>query len=594
MTDMTLSGVLDATELGFSFGPADMVSTVIGGRVLVYALSRIDNRITTLELTASGWTVLGTVDLVGTWQAGVTPHLSVTDLGLMVGGLAGDPLLPLDATGLPTQQTSAGSLAGPRLATDIGPGLIVSARADGTGLDLFSTGPGGPVWTDAITDTAETNLTGPSAIHAFTHLGAHWLVVASSDEDGITLLRRNPDDTLAVMGSIGAQTGLPINDPRALATAHSGGDTYILIAARVTKSLSVVRLSDGDTIQVIDHVLDTTSTFFADAAEIATATHQGFVFVAISGSEGGVTLLTLLPNGRLQKIEDIADTTELRLHRPTGLSLDVIGDTLHLSVASLMDKGLTSLTLDLAAFGQVMTAPLGGALLTGTALGDQIIGSDVADTLDGGDGDDILFDGSGMDVLKGGPGADLFVFAADGLTDTILGYEPGIDRLDLSSFAFLRDVAQLQITPTPDGATITYADEVIRLFTANATSLPSGSLTTSDILDLDRAILSTGGQSLKGSDNDDTIIGGSAGDTIQGGGGSDAIAGAPGDDMLIGQDGADTMTGGAGADSIEGDDGDDAIRGDAGNDWISGGPGADILLGDGEEDWSPDFDWGGI
>jgi len=47
--------------------------------------------------------------------------------------------------------------------------------------------------------------------------------------------------------------------------------------------------------------------------------------------------------------------------------------------------------------------------------------------LDGGEGDDILF---------GGKGADTFVFLENAGDDTIVGFENGRDKIDLTAFNF--------------------------------------------------------------------------------------------------------------------------------------------------------------
>ena len=86
---------------------------------------------------------------------------------------------------------------------------------------------------------------------------------------------------------------------------------------------------------------------------------------------------------------------------------------------------------------------------------DTLYGSDGADTLDGGFGSDEISGGSGVDVFIGGAGADIlmdwedvdsrdvFVFALgdsgmnEASTDVILGFDSGVDRIDLSAFGGL-------------------------------------------------------------------------------------------------------------------------------------------------------------
>ena len=79
-------------------------------------------------------------------------------------------------------------------------------------------------------------------------------------------------------------------------------------------------------------------------------------------------------------------------------------------------------------------------VLSGSGGFDTLAGFAGNDVLNGGAGGDALYGGAGRDVLTGGEGADTFQFAAvseTGLTittsDTIVDFESGIDRIDLSA-----------------------------------------------------------------------------------------------------------------------------------------------------------------
>lgn len=79
----------------------------------------------------------------------------------------------------------------------------------------------------------------------------------------------------------------------------------------------------------------------------------------------------------------------------------------------------------------------GSDMLDGGSGNDVLSGGAGNDALAGGSGNDVLAGGAGRDVLIGGEGADTFVFRAiDGKsgTDTISGFELGLDRIDISDF----------------------------------------------------------------------------------------------------------------------------------------------------------------
>ncbi len=80
---------------------------------------------------------------------------------------------------------------------------------------------------------------------------------------------------------------------------------------------------------------------------------------------------------------------------------------------------------------------------------------------------------------------------------------------------------------------------------------------------------------IKGTEEDDGIIGEDADEIIMGYGGDDGIHGYGGNDEIYGGDGSDRLYG---------EDGDDAIYGENGNDWIYGKDGDDFMDGGGGDD----------
>ena len=73
-----------------------------------------------------------------------------------------------------------------------------------------------------------------------------------------------------------------------------------------------------------------------------------------------------------------------------------------------------------------------------------------ADTLSGGAGDDLLDGGYGNDNLTGGPGADVFVFAHDSGHDFVLDFQIDEDRIDLSAFAGIDSIDDLNLQQHDD------------------------------------------------------------------------------------------------------------------------------------------------
>ena len=88
-----------------------------------------------------------------------------------------------------------------------------------------------------------------------------------------------------------------------------------------------------------------------------------------------------------------------------------------------------------------MNGGLGDDTLYGDVVGlsggvghgnDRLFGGEGSDTLFGGGGADILDGGIGQDALTGGDGADRFRFVGNWDFDTVLDYQDGVDKIDLS------------------------------------------------------------------------------------------------------------------------------------------------------------------
>ena len=99
---------------------------------------------------------------------------------------------------------------------------------------------------------------------------------------------------------------------------------------------------------------------------------------------------------------------------------------------------------------------------------DVLMGGDGADSVDGGVGRDTLIAGLGADKVTGGDDADVFVFtegdSGAGLTqlDTVLDFEVGLDKLDLTGFqkqltvvaAFTNHTYEMMFTDSDTGTTV--------------------------------------------------------------------------------------------------------------------------------------------
>ena len=464
------------------------------------------------------------------------------------------------------------------------------------------------------------------------HGGAEYLITAAATEDAVDVWRVNSTGALSKTGS--APKGQGIDAPSALAEMRVNGSDYVVVAGAGSGSLSVYKLTASGGLQMTDHVLDDALvTRFSGANVLETAELGGRSYLLAAGNDQGLSILTLLPGGKLVHLASLGDSPATTLGAVSTITTHVTDGTLQIFAASTNETGVTQLVFDPGPAGQTRIGGSGADTLTGGAGGDVLMGNGGNDTIEGGGGDDILHDGAGIDRLTGGAGADLFILTADDQRDTITDYEPGKDRLDLSHFDMFYGAAQLKVIPTSYGARLEYRDEEIRVYSADGQTLEATDFPTVKVTDLQRPpsgnyvekvlVSGTGGaDTLIGAEANiqllgfggDDVLGSQAGQNIlDGGSGQDRAdySGASGaveadlasglaviddtwsdqlvaiehligsayNDILTGDGAANDLSGLAGADSLLGGSGTDDLRGGTGADTLRGGGDADTLYG---------------
>ncbi len=488
--------------------------------------------------------------------------------------------------------------------------------------------------TGAVIGSNMTVVTGNVA-DAVTHVidGEQYLFsVTDGTQTAATLWSVGPQGQLSELSTMTPETGLWISDPTSVALATVNGITYAIVGSAGSGSLTVLQIDDQNTLQVTDHLLDDLDTRFAGVTTLQVVQHHGQTYVLAGGSDDGISLFVLMPDGQLVARGHIEDTTEMGLDNVSAISARSNGTTIDIFVASSSENGVTHLQFDSGPQGQFTQASDSGDTLTGTAGSDIIQGGAGDDTLYGGGGHDIITDGAGSDVLTGGSGQDVFTFGYDEQADQILDFQVGIDRIDLSNWPGLRSINQLRFETIANGIIITYGADTLTIYSANGEPIDAAQLSAADLLgglripteiepgfpdpdpetpDLpdrprpqrnivvptedmfqNRSIITV--DTIAGDGGDDTLTGGNGNDliggfenndTLFGGGGNDILVGNEGADRILGEDGDDVLFGGAGSDRMAGGAGDDQLFGGAYGDRISGGTGDDELSGGTGDDW---------
>ncbi|MEM6464803.1 MAG: M10 family metallopeptidase C-terminal domain-containing protein [Pseudomonadota bacterium] len=578
MPVLSVAQILSGTALGVNSGLDDLFVLEIGGGPVLYLLNRAENRLIQLDLDAMGAASVGdALSLTGTFEAGSSPQISSGQfaaggqfLALSGMALAEGQIVTLSVLGDLGAQQSVGSFGALSAATGSEVGSVpVLLSASANELTLFSDVGSGFSVRATLADQDDRYLTGTVASATFVRGGANHVATISATENAINLASFTDTDLMQV-GACGNAEGLPITTPSDLAVVTRPEETALILTSFGTSSVSIV-LVDEDSLALADHVLDAAGTRFQGASAVATVTSGDFAYAAVGGAEGGVSLFTLLPGGRLIHLDAVAEDETVPLDKVSSLEAFVSGSDLQIFAGSALESGLTRLQYDLSSEGQVVIADTDGLGGAGSSRDDQIIGSIVGEELSGLGGDDILLDGQGSDTLTGGSGADLFAFVADGVTDQVTDFERGVDKLDLSAFDFLYDVSQLSVTTLTNGAELNFGSESLFVFTADGLPLTAGELSNEDILNVDRPPFLLIGREIIGTPDGEVLAGGAGNDTIASAGGNDSVNGGFGLDLILGSLGEDTLKGNAGRDTL---------FGGADGDLLFGGDGDDIIYGD--------------
>ena len=402
--------------------------------------------------------------------------------------------------------------------------------------------------------------------------------------------------TYTLVASLGASEGLALSTPTAMEIANLGGAAYAVVASATGSSLSVVQVGSDGSLTPIQQLIDTGSTRFANVQDLTLVQNGEHIFVLAVGADHGVSLFRMLPTGHLVFLEAFSDDMGGALDTPTTITASFQNGVLHAFIGTQHTSEMVHLQSVQSNLGMVASSSATGAdLLAGSNGDDILMAGSGGDTLLGGGGHDILSSGTGQSTLTGGAGNDLFVIRAHSTRVTITDFQPGLDRLDLSDLPMLRNMGQLQITPTATGAVIEFRDTEIILHSSGSGPLTMADLFPNGLYGPDTMLIIFGeidpvqpppppGHAFWGTNTHDSIIGGEGNDTIRAGRGNDTVRGFDGDDLIFGENGHNRLWGGAGNDTIYGGPGNDQIGGGPGNDLLFGGAGNDSMYGGSGDD----------
>lgn len=398
--------------------------------------------------------------------------------------------------------------------------------------------------TAVILDTETTHAARAADLRMAVVGGQRMLISLGGDDPGLTSWRITADGALLPLAHLSPEEGLWIAAPTAMGQATVAGQTYLIVGAAGSSSLSVVLVAADGAMQVVDHVVDDRTARIGGLTALSVVEHSGQTWVVAGGADDGLSLFRLRAGGRLLAEAHLADTLAIGLTDITAVVAMRAAFGLDIFAAS-EDGGVTHLAVDLGTLGSVGVATAG---------------------------DDLLVDTYGTETLTGRAGADTFVLVSDGVVDVIADFTARTDRLDLSDWPALRDVSQLDLRMRDDGFEVRYSAERLIVRSADGGPIDPATLPPQHLIATHRLAPQTyvsagippSGDDLRGTAGRDLLQANAGGQQVFGFGDNDLLLGGSGRDWLFGGAGRDRMDAGGGANSLMGGPGNDTYvwRGD--------------------------------
>lgn len=345
----------------------------------------------------------------------------------------------------------------------------------------------------------------------------------------------------------------------------TGDDTFVLTDTRV---LYTVELVDGET-GIPTRISSRDITISGGNATINGGDGADILLVTETSA-----FLNALPDNRLMGIETIvlSGTFDSLTNLQTPINLNLSSQTEGFDIVS----GAAGDTL-IGSQGNDTIFGLGGADSIDAGPGaDTVVYStefEVTTTIDVVNGEQVEVNTATNNVLRtaaqqlqgdvtviGGSGFDTLRFDTDRVENNVVQSSPAVVLSD-ADFSKVIQFEAIALNGTGT-QTVTLAGNANAAFSTGivVTTAPTATSLNFDASDVNW----TRNADVTGTNNADTIIGGSGSDTLHGGGGADSLVGGSGNDSINGGDGNDTISGGSGNDVINAGAGTNSIT-DAGD-----------------------------
>ena len=305
----------NTADLSIAWGVATFES---GGTTYAAVTAAGDNRVNIIDLSDpaapsrvgsrsdTNTNLLHNPRGIATFESGGTTYAAVAssgDRGVQIIDLS-DPTAPSDAGKLADTAGTNGLLLDGAwdIATFVSNHTTYAAVTgnldDGVQIIDLSD-PAAPSPAGKLANTNQTLLNGPEGIATFESGGTTYAAVASSDDDGVQILRlTGPDGAIlakpAPAGQIADDGSLLLKTSLNIAIFESGGTTYAAVTASIESGVQIIDLSDPAMPSAAGSIGDTNQLLLSGAEGIATFESGGTTYAAVTGNiDDGVQIIRL-------------------------------------------------------------------------------------------------------------------------------------------------------------------------------------------------------------------------------------------------------------------------------------------------------------
>jgi len=322
------------------------------------------------------------------------------------------------------------------------------------------------VWTR---DGSTLTQTGQAQSSAFLRAGSvQSLAVANPEGVPIVLAASHDQDDLLAFevtagGGLGSPTrldlrdGLFIDTPTLIEVVEVAGQSFAILGSAGSNSLSVIEIFPKGQMRVTHQINDIAETHFAGVAALEVLETPAGVFVLTTGTDNGLTLMTLGTDGVLVHVGSMEDEMRaMALQNTAGLEMVWRDGGLNIYVTGKVED----------------TDQIGGRGITYLRV------DDVADAVP-------QVQTGGVDhVYVGTTGIDLFRLSNSAEDQIIQDYDPDMDQLDLSQIGQIHDISDVTISHNQNGSVIQLGDAQVTVFTDDGSFLNTQDMESSDLRDL--------------------------------------------------------------------------------------------------------------